>query len=486
MDGEPERRFQEALLGRLPLAEATWLLWAYVLEEGFLADLYARQRGRGYQRVLSFATLVQLVADALVVHGGRAARSLRGARARRALPVSDPAAYGKLRRRPIPLSCALVAEGTQRLRALLPPAAPAWTPPPSLAGPTVVVLDGKKIKKVAKRLKLTRGIPGALLGGKTLVALTPATGLGVALTADPDGEANDVPLVEPLLPRVRAVVPGSILWVLDRQFCDLHLPALLTQGQDHFLVRYRRKIAFTRDPAAPGRSGVDAAGRPYEEEWGWLGRPDNPRRRYLRRITLRRADAEAVILLTDLLDADAVPAADLLAVYLARWGIERVFQQVTEVFELRRLIGSSPQATIFQFAFCLLLYNMLQVMRAHVAAQHAAQVSGLAALSTENLFYDVQHQMIAWSELGQVEVVATRWPGALGPAQVAAALGVLLAAVWRDAWIKAPPKKRWTPPLRGVQGQHTSVWRVLQAHRPRAPDGAAPAPPPAAASAPDG
>jgi hypothetical protein len=44
-----------------------------------------------------------------------------------------------------------------------------------------------------------------------------------------------------------------------------------------------------------------------------------------------------------------------------------MFQQVTEVFRLQRLIGGTPQATVFQCAFCLLLYNVIQVMRAQVA-----------------------------------------------------------------------------------------------------------------------
>ena len=39
--------------------------------------------------------------------------------------------------------------------------------------------------------------------------------------------------------------------------------------------------------------------------------------------------------MTDLLDEQAYPAEDLLAVYLKRWEIERVFQKITEVFELR-------------------------------------------------------------------------------------------------------------------------------------------------------
>lgn len=63
-------------------------------------------------------------------------------------------------------------------------------------------------------------------------------------------------------------------------------------------------------------------------------------------------------------DAAQYPANALFDLYLARWGIERVFQQITEVFHLQTLIGTTPQGTVFQCAFCLLLYNLGQVVRA--------------------------------------------------------------------------------------------------------------------------
>jgi IS4 transposase len=53
-----------------------------------------------------------------------------------------------------------------------------------------------------------------------------------------------------------------------------------------------------------------------------------------------------VIVVTDLLDEVAYPAGDLRAVYLMRWQIENVFQEITGVFELRHLIGRAPQATV--------------------------------------------------------------------------------------------------------------------------------------------
>src|SRR5207253_8639177 len=128
----------------------------------------------------------------------------------------------------------------------------------------------------------------------------------------------------------------------------------------------------------------------------------DPRRRYVRRVTLHRDGEEDIILVTDLLDAAACPAEDLLALYLARWGIERVFQQITEVFHLNRLIATTPAGTLFQLSFCLLLYNMIQVVRAYVAV---GQQRPVETISTELLFIDVTKQVVALNELVAAERV---------------------------------------------------------------------------------
>src|SRR5206468_3013217 len=120
--------------------------------------------------------------------------------------------------------------------------------------------------------------------------------------------------------------------------------------------------------------------------------PTNARRIAARRITLHRPGEDDVAVVTDLLDERAHPADDLLAVYLGRWGIERVFQQVTEVFGLEKLIGCSPEATVFQCALCMVLYNVLQILRAQVAT---AAGQPAEKVSAEQLFVDVQRQMIA-------------------------------------------------------------------------------------------
>jgi hypothetical protein len=108
------------------------------------------------------------------------------------------------------------------------------------------------------------------------------------------------------------------------------------------------------------------------------------------------------------------PAAALLTVYRGRWGIERVFQQITEVFARRRMIGSTPQATVFQAAFCLLLYNMVQVLRGYVAAAQP-RLEVAEEVSAEQLFYDVPRELTTVSVLVPPAMVVAAYGEPLSP-----------------------------------------------------------------------
>lgn len=453
--------FDREVLTHLPLAEATLVLWRWICDDQSLDDLFQRHRGACYEKKISFATMVRLIRDALLQHQGSACQSFDRAREDGQLDAARSSAYDKLGRLPLALSEAFLAESTVRLRQVFPDL-PANPVPAALQGFQVQFVDGKAAKRVAKRRKATRGHKGGLLGGKGLVALEMTTGLAVALATDPDGEANDAKLVPDLLPQVRAQVAGCRLWVADRQFCDLKQTRTFTADGDHFLVRYHPKTAFCPDPQRPARRRVDGEGRVYVEDGGWLGREGNKDRRYVRRITLERPGEETLILITDLLDADVYLAVDLLTIYRQRWTIEGVFQQITEVFHLQGLIGTTPQGTLFQMAFCLLLYNLLQVVRAYVAV---GQGRAVTTVSTELLFEDVTRQLVALSELVPVESLA----GLIAPQPTAAAvrrqLHRLLGGVWSERWVKAPQKKRQTAAHTSGKRDHTSVFRLLNAQR---------------------
>lgn len=452
--------FGREALRRLPLAEAALRVWAFVTNEAFLGGVFQQHRGRSYEKLLTFPVMVYLIADALLQYRGSGRRSFQEASEAGTLKASVVAAFGKLRRLPISLSMGFLTDCTVRLMELFPNDLTAVPLPASLASMEPIVLDGKAIKNVAKRLKPLRGVGGGILGGRALVALRMRMGVVVAMQVHPDGQVNDIRFVPELVPQVRALVPGTKIFLGDRQFCNMeHLPVYLMEG-DHFLLRYHNNVTFTRDTTRPVRTGVDKEGRAYEEEWGWLGRAGHKQRRYMRRITLRRAKQEPISVVTDLEDADQYPATDLLDLYLCRWGIERVFQQVTEVFGLEGLIGSSPEATLFQFSFCLVLYNILQVVRAYVAQGSQHNVS---EVSTEKLFLDVQNQLIGWNELmAPAETTKLIKPMTLD--ETRARLKELLSNLWKNVWKKAPPQKR-KPPEHSGQRSHESAYRLLEKAR---------------------
>jgi hypothetical protein len=451
--------FNVELLSRLPLAEAVLLTLSHVAQPSFLEDLYERYRGRTYQKVLSFPVLVHLISDALIQHKGSGRQSFTRADEQERMPVTDSAAYRKLSRLPLVLSEAFLSETTDRL-SHLNCTKPTTLIPPSLQAMTLVPLDGKKIKHVAKRIKALRGLPGAVLGAKVLVGLRLDTGQAIAFHADPDGETNDCPLVPGLLAQIRSRTPGPRLYIVDRQFCGSNQLDLFAAEGDHYLARRTTTARFTPDPQRSGREGFDTRGRRYVESWGELGM--GSKGRYVRQITLERPGEETIILVTDLLDGEMFPGSDLLDAYLLRWEIERVFQQITEVFSLESLIGSTPEAVVFQCAFCLLIYNVLQVVRGLLGE---IQEQEPEKISTEQVFYDARRELVSLTTLGDPETIAEHFDAETTPEQVRGRLLELLSTAWSDRWLKAAPKKKAPARSRAKQsGAHTSVSRAQKAY----------------------
>jgi hypothetical protein len=454
--------FDREVLQHLPLSEAVLLLARHATAADTLNDLFDRHRGAAYQRQLTFATLVSLIGDALLEHDGSGRQSFQRAREDGELTVSIQAAYQKLGRLPLAVSEAFLAEATQQLLQVLPAPRPDPALAPTLDAWNLVVVDGKVVKRVPKRLRPLRGCPGGVLGGKALAALNLRNRLALALATHADGHTNETKLVPALLPQVRAQL-ANILWVADAQFGNpTQIAAFTARPGDHVLVRWDGKSQFVVDASRPGRSGWDRRGRRYEEDWGWLGGPRNRHRCYVRRIVLERPGEETVVVFTDLLDADRYPADEVLEVYLRRWGIEHVFQEITEVFQLQHLIGSTPQGTVFQLALCLWWYNLIQVVRAYVAAGAGEAVE---QVSSELLFVDVQRQMIALHELLPAAQIVPLLAAPVPVRELRQRLERLLQPLWTERWRKAPKKKRPGPhPPRGKR-ECASAYRLIQRDR---------------------
>jgi hypothetical protein len=137
-----------------------------------------------------------------------------------------------------------------------------------------------------------------------------------------------------------------------------------------------------------------------------------------------------------------------------------MFQRVTEVFDLRHLIGSTPQATVFQAAFCILLSNVIQAIRNYVAETQGCKPE---EVSTQLLFEDVVEELTAWHKFLSVpQTLEWLGDGVTTSEQVTAYLRERLAGAWKERWRKAkakkPPKEK--PPTRYLLGGHSSVYRI--------------------------
>jgi Transposase DDE domain len=457
--------FSAAVLEKLPLADSVWRLLHFAIDDPWLEALWTRHRGRCYERDLKFSTLARLIADALLEHGGSGHQAFERAREAAILPVSITSAYEKLGNLPVPVSETLLAEGTQRMNAVLP-VIPALDPLPDCwADFEVFGADGKAIKHVKRLLKPLRGLQAGILGARASVGLNLRTGLAVAMVSHLDGEAGEAALTEGLLPNL-ARAAGQRLWlvVLDRLYGNLNFPQQVLKAGGHFLIRYWSNTTFVPDPTRPAQESRDSQGHRIVQEWGWLGKVDKADRQYVRRITKHWSDGKELGVVTDLLDEVKYPAEAMLRTYQSRWGIETVFHQITDVFSLRHLIGTMPKAVLFQLSFCLLLYNALQVVRAHLASHQECEAK---TISNEKLFYDVKRQLVAVSELVAVEPLLSLLGEVPTAAELRGFLRERLRGEWSDRWWKAPSSGRGghQKVKTRVPGNHTSTYRVLQQTR---------------------
>lgn len=468
----PQDFFRETLR-RLPLADAVFHLLGYALNNDFLSACYEKHRGHCYEDTLSFPRLVEILTDALLVHHGSARQALLEAEKKDTLPTCKEAFYGKLRRLPLALSVAFLTGASQRLNDLLPVQDNPL--PLSLQAYRVRIIDGKKTKRIAKKLKLTRAQAGQLFGAKLLAAYDPVTRLIHNLAAHADGEKNDAPLVPDLLASLRSQRTGKpLIIVADAQFCDLVQITQYAHAGDHFVLRYHPKLHFHADPARPPCEFRDAKGRPLIEEYGWLGSPTDKRRRFVRRVTWKRTDHKDLSIVTDLTDQkpgqavdtpETIPAADLIDLYLIRWQIETVFQDVTVVFGLRKLIGSTPEATAFQAAFCMVVYNAIMVVKSYLAAVQPKPMP-VNDVSNTMLFISIRKELTAIAVLVPAAALADLVVPPKTALEARAYLQERLTGLWEKGWKKARNKnpRRYTEKKKG-SGAHTSVFRVLEEHK---------------------
>ena len=79
--------------------------------------------------------------------------------------------------------------------------------------------------------------------------------------------------------------------------------------------------------------------------------------------------------LTNVLAPERLAAPEAVALYTARWSVERMYFDLKEVLNLNRIYAANPNAVAMQVYAAGLVYNAMRVAQADAAAVAACPVS---------------------------------------------------------------------------------------------------------------
>jgi len=453
------KRF-EAFVEQSPLS----VMVRGVLERAFeakrLDELFEKTAEKGYTRELLFSTLVRLLSE--VVLGVSPSVHAAYQDAQVPLGVSVTAVYDKLAGLEPEVSAALVRDSAQQLAPVI--AALGGEASVRLAGYRVLILDGNHLAGTEHRLQPLRRLRAAALPGQALVVLDPALMLIVEVLPWEDAHAQERSLLEQMLPKVQP----QDLWIDDRNFCTTKFLFGIQRRQGCFLVRQHASTLHWELLGNRKSRGRVPTGRVYEQAVR-LDDPETGESIRARRITVEldqptRDGEKEVHLLTNLPAEDAT-AQQVANLYLKRWTIERVFQDLTVALACEINTLGYPRAALFGFCLALVAYNAVSVVQAALRAVH-----GAAKVQAEvSWYYVCLHLSKVYAGM-MIAVPAKHWDifRRLDVEDFAALLRELAAKIDLRRFRKHPrgPKKPPPQKLSGAKVHHVATARILTERSP--------------------
>ena len=219
------------------------------------------------------------------------------------------------------------------------------------------VVDGSSLPAIAHRLKLLWAERAVVLPGCLLALYDLGRGLCRVLAFDPDAAAAELPRAAAAL----QALPRESLCVADRLFCTATWFRALAAVGCWGVARRHRSLGLTRLRRL--RQTRLHGGR--LEEWLVAAGARHPvTLRYIRWHCGRTVHE----LVTSVVDGARLSAAEALALYPARWTIERMYFDLKEVLNLHRIYAANPNAVAMQVYAAGCVYNALRVAQAEVAA----------------------------------------------------------------------------------------------------------------------
>ena len=180
---------------------------------------------------------------------------------------------------------------------------------------------------------------------------------------------------------VKALGPGDLL-LGDRNFASRRIMLALREQRADWLMRVRSagNGTLTEVEAFVATGRADTVMEVVIRDHRGKPKPDTTplKVRLLRRVS---ADGSIAVFITSLVDQRQHPAADLLAIYDARWRIETAFREMKVWHGLERFHARYPDGIAQEVAVVLIFLLLVSELEAQTAIHHRKALAAAAAAS---------------------------------------------------------------------------------------------------------
>ena len=224
----------------------------------------------------------------------------------------------------------------------------------------VLLIDGSRLDRIAKRLKILRNEKAVILPGCLTAIYDVFRGLAVQLSFSADAAESEF---QRALPALEPVESGSLL-VGDRLYCSRKLFQFLNARNLFGVFRRTKAMKFEEvECLSRKKSGENTV-----EDW--LVRSGKGKNAIELRLIRLVRDGRTYETLTNDLDPEHLTVDEILNLYPLRWQVERLFYDLKVVLNLKKLYAANPNAIAMQVFATAMVHGAFRVAQARIAKEH--------------------------------------------------------------------------------------------------------------------
>ena len=273
--------------------------------------------------------------------------------------------------------------------------------------PSIRVVDGSRLDRIARRLKVVQGRRQVVLPGAIAASYDPFRGVVTGLDFTPDAAEYELDRANRLFEKMAAgsLVIGDRLYAYPKKITELRKRGIfiLTRPTNGVGLNVEKTLACRK---ARGVLLEDYLVKGVSRAKGQKGDQDEDN---LLRWIIRTEKGEKREVVTSVLDPEVLSAEEAVELYARRWSVERVFFDLKRVLKLHKFYTANPNGVAMQVFAGAMVYSAMRVVQGRIA--QAFKLAG-EDLSPGRLFPRVasMSEIMAGFEVG-VLVVKEANPG---------------------------------------------------------------------------